>query len=106
MKSDFSKYSKASSEVRAVFRDYDPDLDAASLDEAYMDVTDYCKAHQKSGVLKLQPDTSVYHRHRSSHKIFASCKQLKESLSAEQPIKILVAKVFLWYPFSSTFCRG
>ena len=49
MKPDFSKYSKASAEVRAVFRDYDPDLDAASLDEAYMDVTDYCRAHEKSG---------------------------------------------------------
>lgn len=49
VKADFSKYSKASSEVRAVFRDYDPDLDAASLDEAYMDVTDYCRSHEKSG---------------------------------------------------------
>ena len=49
MKPDFSKYSKASSEVRAVFQDYDPDLDAASLDEAYMDVTEYCRAHEKSG---------------------------------------------------------
>ena len=72
VKPDFAKYSKASAEVRTIFRDYDPDLDAASLDEAYMDVTDYCKAHQKSGLpSQLQP---------SSHTLNAVCHpQLPDS---------------------------
>ena len=38
-------------ETRAVFRRYDPDFQAGSLDEAYMDVTDYCQQHGVSGVL-------------------------------------------------------
>ena len=40
-------------ETRAVFRRYDPDFQAGSLDEAYMDVTDYCQQHGVSGVLQL-----------------------------------------------------
>ena len=38
-------------ETRAVFRRYDPDFQAGSLDEAYMDVTDYCQQHGVSGLL-------------------------------------------------------
>eukprot|EP00891_Asterochloris_glomerata_P005434 jgi/Astpho2/5434/e_gw1.00076.4.1_t len=48
-KPDFQKYSKAAQETRAVFRRYDPEFQAGSLDEAYMDVTDYCQQHGVSG---------------------------------------------------------
>lgn len=48
---NFSKYKQASLETRAVFRDFDPDFDAGSLDEAYLDVTEYC---QKSGMSGAQ----------------------------------------------------
>ncbi len=38
-----------SQETRHIFRDFDPDMDAGSLDEAYLDVTDYCRAHDMTG---------------------------------------------------------
>ena len=51
VKPDFSKYTKASGEVQAVFREYDPEMEAASMDEAYLDVTDYCASHDMPGNL-------------------------------------------------------
>lgn len=44
-KPDFSKYSAASKWTRAVFKDFDPNFEAGSLDEAYLDITDYCHVH-------------------------------------------------------------
>ena len=38
---DFDKYREAATHVRKVFAKYDPDFSAASLDEAYLDLTDY-----------------------------------------------------------------
>ena len=38
---DFVKYRAAADLVRGVFAKYDPDFSAASLDEAYLDLTDY-----------------------------------------------------------------
>ena len=37
--------------MRAVFVDYDAAFEAGSLDEAYLDVTDYCKQHSLTGGL-------------------------------------------------------
>lgn len=31
--------------MQSVFADYDPEFSAASLDEAYLDITDYLMAH-------------------------------------------------------------
>lgn len=39
---NFQKYTAASEVTRAVYRRYDPGFRAGSLDEAYLDVTDYC----------------------------------------------------------------
>ena len=50
VKPDFSKYSKASHKVQEIFRQYDTEMDAASLDEAYMDVTDYCRLNNMAGM--------------------------------------------------------
>lgn len=41
IKHDFTKYVSTSKEVMSVLSQYDPSLCAASLDEAYMDITDY-----------------------------------------------------------------
>lgn len=49
VKPDFSKYSAASAEAFAVFRSYDERVAGASLDEAYLDVTQYCSAHGMTG---------------------------------------------------------
>ncbi|RYY32191.1 DNA polymerase IV, partial [archaeon] len=39
---DFDKYKAASLQAQAVFRTYDPHCAAMSLDEAFLDITDYC----------------------------------------------------------------
>ena len=45
----FAKYTAAAAATRAVFARFDPDYEAGSLDEAYLDVTDYCHTHELSG---------------------------------------------------------
>jgi nucleotidyltransferase/DNA polymerase involved in DNA repair len=49
VKPDFRKYEAASAATREVFRLYDPHFEAGSLDEAYLDVTDYCAQHGMTG---------------------------------------------------------
>ena len=49
VKPDFHKYTKASQATRAVFQDFDPDFEAGSLDEAYLDITAYCEQHGMTG---------------------------------------------------------
>ena len=48
---DFQKYTKASQATRNIFRDFDPDFEAGSLDEAYLDITAYCEQHGMTGTL-------------------------------------------------------
>lgn len=40
---------RAAAAVRAVFVDFDACFEAGSLDEAYLDVTDYCQQHGLTG---------------------------------------------------------
>ena len=49
VKPSFSKYVKVAAATRAILADYDPEFEAGSLDEAYLDVTDYCQMHSTSG---------------------------------------------------------
>jgi len=49
VKPNFSKYSAASAEAFAVFRRYDERVQGASLDEAYLDVTQHCNTHGLTG---------------------------------------------------------
>ena len=53
VKPDFSKYVKVAAATRAIFVDYDPDFEAGSLDEAYLDVTDYCRMHTTTGMFEV-----------------------------------------------------
>lgn len=46
---DFLRYEAAAEAVRGVLRDFDPRFSAASLDEAALDVTDYCAASGLGG---------------------------------------------------------
>ena len=41
VKPDFEKYRRYATLAREVFREYDPNFDAVSLDEAFLDVTEY-----------------------------------------------------------------
>ena len=42
---DFAKYRAASEQTRHIFRRYDADFEAGSLDEAYLNITDYVHQH-------------------------------------------------------------
>ncbi|KAJ0229871.1 DNA polymerase kappa [Hirschfeldia incana] len=46
---DFPKYTHYSDLTRKVFRNYDPNFIAGSLDEAYLDITDVCQERGLSG---------------------------------------------------------
>lgn len=45
LKPDMAKYSAKAKEVRSVLARYDPCFESASVDEAYLNVTDYCTAN-------------------------------------------------------------
>lgn len=43
---NFEKYTAKAKEVRAVLEQYDPRFESASIDEAYLNITQYCEDHQ------------------------------------------------------------
>ncbi len=43
------RYRAASEAVQPILKEYDPAASSYSLDEAFLDVTDYCAAHGVSG---------------------------------------------------------
>jgi hypothetical protein len=49
VKPDFKKYTAASAQAFAVLRSYDERVQGASLDEAYLDATQYCATHGVTG---------------------------------------------------------
>ena len=51
---NFAKYTQVAMETREVFRQYDPCFKAMSLDEAYLDLTDYLSAHGVSAEEAVQ----------------------------------------------------
>jgi DNA polymerase kappa len=42
---NFDKYRQVAEQTREIFRQYDPNFEAMSLDEAYLDLTDYMQQH-------------------------------------------------------------
>lgn len=45
---DFEKYTAVSEEIREIFAEYDPNYLAASLDEAYLDITEFLDSRKTS----------------------------------------------------------
>ena len=43
---NFAKYTAKATEVREVLADYDPNFESASIDEAYLNITQYCQDHE------------------------------------------------------------
>lgn len=50
---NFEKYTAKAREVRAVLAEYDPQFQSSSIDEAYMNVTNYCDFHH------MRPEDAV-----------------------------------------------
>ncbi len=42
---NFDKYTAKATEVREILADYDPRFESASIDEAYLNITEYCAEH-------------------------------------------------------------
>lgn len=45
IKTNFEKYTAKANEVRKVIAEYDPRFESASIDEAYLNITEYCREH-------------------------------------------------------------
>ena len=46
---DFTKYVRAAAATRAIFARFDPEFEAGSLDEAYLDISEHCRQHELTG---------------------------------------------------------
>ncbi|PNS14224.1 DNA polymerase kappa [Sphaceloma murrayae] len=62
---NFEKYTAKAREVRAVLSKYDPRFESASIDEAYMNISEYCHEHS------MQPEDAVRQMREEVH---SSCK--------------------------------
>ncbi|KAK5460837.1 hypothetical protein LTS15_002900 [Exophiala xenobiotica] len=50
---NFDKYTAKAREVRAILADYDPRFESSSIDEAYLNITEYCDTHH------MEPDAAI-----------------------------------------------
>jgi len=62
---NFEKYTAKAKEVRTVLEQYDPRFESASIDEAYLNITDYCQEHD------LEPEAAVQ---QMRDEVFEKCK--------------------------------
>uniref|UniRef100_T1IUC3 DNA polymerase kappa n=1 Tax=Strigamia maritima TaxID=126957 RepID=T1IUC3_STRMM len=64
---NFAEYQRVSKQVQSVFDVYDPHFSSVSLDEAYLDVTNYVESHKKNDdVDRMQTATRVVHEMRKN----------------------------------------
>lgn len=45
---NFDKYTSKAQEIREILADYDPRFESASIDEAYLNITEWCREHDMS----------------------------------------------------------
>lgn len=58
---NFEKYTAKAQEVREILVDYDPRFESASIDEAYLNITNYCETHN------IDPEEAVERLRREVH---------------------------------------
>lgn len=61
LSTNFEKYTAKANEVREVIAEYDPRFESASIDEAYLNITEYCQEHE------LSPEEAVDQMRRQVH---------------------------------------
>ncbi|KAM0418679.1 hypothetical protein ACHAPT_012376 [Fusarium lateritium] len=62
LKPNFEKYNAKAHEVREVLVNYDPRFESASIDEAYLNITEYCQEHQMDPAEVVQQMRSEVHQ--------------------------------------------
>ena len=58
---NFDKYTAKAQEVREIIADYDPRFESASIDEAYLNITEYCQKNE------MDPEEAVEQLRREVH---------------------------------------
>jgi len=58
---NFDKYTSKAQEVREIIVDYDPRFESASIDEAYLNITEYCERNS------IEPATAIENLRREVH---------------------------------------
>ncbi|XP_066966862.1 DNA polymerase kappa-like [Macrobrachium rosenbergii] len=83
---NFTKYKKSSKEVQEVFAEYDPNFSPMSLDEAYLNITEYMKKNAHLYVEDAEDDTDGGHLAESIVKELREKIHKKTSLTASAGI--------------------
>lgn len=85
---NFEKYTAKATEIREILADYDPRFEAASLDEAYMNITQYCQDHEmdpQEAVRQLRARVEADCKITVSAGIAANAKLAKISSNKNKP---------------------
>ena len=78
---DFGKYTAKAQEVREIIVDYDPRFESASIDEAYLNITEYCQKNN------IDPEAAVEQLRQEVH------EKTKISISAGIAANAKLAKI-------------
>ncbi|RYP34165.1 hypothetical protein DL767_004392 [Monosporascus sp. MG133] len=78
---NFDKYTAKAQEVREILADYDPRFESASIDEAYLNITEYCREHG------LSPENAVQQMRDEIH------EKTKITVSAGMAANAKLAKI-------------
>ncbi|KAL6716694.1 hypothetical protein ACLMJK_006262 [Lecanora helva] len=85
---NFEKYTAKAQEVREILADYDPRFESASIDEAYLNITDYCEEKQmnpEEAVTQLRNEISDKTHITISAGIAANAKIAKIASNRNKP---------------------
>lgn len=85
---NFEKYTAKAQEVREILADYDPRFESASIDEAYLNVTEYCKEKDmdpEDAVAQLRDEVAEKTHITISAGIAANAKIAKISSNRNKP---------------------
>ena len=85
---NFAKYTAKAKEVREILADYDPRFESASIDEAYLNITDYCADKQMNAedvVTQLRNEVSEKTKITISAGIAANAKIAKIASNRNKP---------------------
>lgn len=85
---NFEKYTSKAQEVRTILADYDPRFESASIDEAYLNITEYCQEKEmdpEEVVIQLRNEVSEKTKITISAGIAANAKIAKVASNRNKP---------------------
>ena len=85
---NFAKYTAKAQEVRAILAEYDPRFESASMDEAYLNITEYCSDEQmdpEDAVAQLRREVEEKTKITISAGIAANAKIAKIASNRNKP---------------------